>query len=63
MQISDGVKKWSILLPTYPLPAKWRVAVRRKGLANLELVGPALDHEADARIGRNRDMNAMPTME
>jgi len=37
MQISDGVKKWSILLPTYPLPAKWRVAVRRKGLANLEL--------------------------
>ncbi len=37
MQISDGVKKWSILLPTYPLPAKWRVAVRRKRLANLEL--------------------------
>lgn len=37
IQISDGVKKWSILLPTYPLPAKWRVAVRRKGLANLEL--------------------------
>ncbi len=37
MQISDGVKKWSILLPTYPLPAKWRVAVRRKGLAGLEL--------------------------
>jgi hypothetical protein len=37
MQISDGVKKWSILLPTYPLPAKWRVAARRKGLANLEL--------------------------
>jgi len=37
MQISDGVKKWSILLPTYPLPAKWRVSVRRKGLANLEL--------------------------
>jgi hypothetical protein len=37
MQISDGVKKWSILLPTYPLPAKWRVALRRKGLANLEL--------------------------
>jgi len=37
MQISDGVKKWSILLPTYPLPAKWRVAMRRKGLANLEL--------------------------
>lgn len=37
MQISDGVKKWSILLPTYPLPARWRVAARRKGLANLEL--------------------------
>jgi len=37
MQISDGVKKWSILLPTYPLPATWRVALRRKGLANLEL--------------------------
>jgi hypothetical protein len=37
MQISDGVKKWSILLPTYPLPARWRVAARRKGLANLEV--------------------------
>ena len=35
--ISDGVKKWSILLPTYPLPANWRVAVRRKYLAQLEL--------------------------
>jgi hypothetical protein len=37
MQISDGVKKWSILLPTYPLPASWRVSLRRRGLANLEL--------------------------
>ncbi len=36
MQISDGVKKWSILLPTYPLPARWRVNLRRRGLAALE---------------------------
>jgi hypothetical protein len=35
-QISDGVKKWSILLPTYLLPAKQRVAVRRKYLSRLE---------------------------
>lgn len=35
--ISDGVKKWSILLPTYPLPASWRVALRRRYLARLEL--------------------------
>ena len=35
--ISDGVKKWSILIPTLPLPATWRVAVRRRYLARLEL--------------------------
>ena len=35
--ISDGVKKWSILIPTWPLPATWRVAVRRRYLARLEL--------------------------
>jgi len=35
--ISDGVKKWSILLPTYLLPAGARVAVRRKYLSRLEL--------------------------
>lgn len=37
LQISDGVKKWSILLPTWPLPAGLRVALRRKYLARLEL--------------------------
>jgi len=37
IQISDGVKKWSILLPTYPLPARWRVALRRRYLSRLEL--------------------------
>lgn len=36
LRISDGVKKWSILLPTYPLPAKQRVALRRRYLARLE---------------------------
>jgi hypothetical protein len=36
-QISDGVKKWSILLPTYPLPPVWRVSLRRRGLARLEM--------------------------
>lgn len=35
--ISDGVKKWSILLPTAVLPRKLRVAARRSGLARLEL--------------------------
>jgi hypothetical protein len=35
--ISDGVKKWSILIPTWPLPANWRVSVRRRYLARLEL--------------------------
>ena len=37
LRISDGVKKWAILLPTYPLPAKQRVAVRRRYLSRLEL--------------------------
>jgi hypothetical protein len=35
--VSDGVKKWSILLPTAVLPRPWRVAVRRRRLARLEL--------------------------
>ena len=37
IQISDGVKKWSILVPTYLLPTRSRVAVRRRHLARLEL--------------------------
>jgi hypothetical protein len=35
--VSDGVKKWSILIPTWPLPASWRVGLRRRYLARLEL--------------------------
>jgi hypothetical protein len=35
--LSDGVKKALILIPTEPLPAKTRVALRRKYLAALEL--------------------------
>ncbi len=35
--LSDGVKKALILIPTQPLPARTRVALRRKHLANLEL--------------------------
>jgi hypothetical protein len=35
--LSDGVKKALILIPTEPLPAKTRVALRRKHLAKLEL--------------------------
>lgn len=35
--LSDGVKKALILIPTQPLPASTRVALRRKHLANLEL--------------------------
>ena len=35
-QFSDGVKKWAILLPTYPFPARYRVAMRRRHLAALE---------------------------
>jgi hypothetical protein len=37
LQISDGVKKWAVLVPTAPLPAAWRVAARRRALARLEL--------------------------
>ncbi len=37
LRISDGVKKWAILLPTYLLPAKQRVAIRRRYLSRLEL--------------------------
>ena len=37
LHLSDGVKKWSILVPTYPLPAKTRVALRRKYLSQLEM--------------------------
>ena len=35
--LSDGVKKALILLATQPLPARWRVGARRRGLAGLEL--------------------------
>jgi hypothetical protein len=35
--LSDGVKKALILIPTQPLPASTRVALRRKHLANLEM--------------------------
>ena len=37
LQLSDGVKKWLILLPTMPLPARQRVALRRRYLAGLEM--------------------------
>jgi hypothetical protein len=37
LQLGDGVKKWSVLLPTAVLPRPWRVAVRRHYLARLEL--------------------------
>lgn len=36
-QFSDGVKKWAILLPTQPLPAKRRVSLRRRYLSRLEM--------------------------
>ncbi len=36
-KLSDGVKKALILIPTQPLPANMRVALRRKYLAELEL--------------------------
>lgn len=36
-QFSDGVKKWAILLPTQPLPAKLRVSLRRRYLSRLEM--------------------------
>ena len=37
LNLSDGVKKALILIPTQPLPASTRVALRRKYLAELEL--------------------------
>jgi hypothetical protein len=37
LQLSDGVKKWSVLLPTAPLPRRWRIAARERLLARLEL--------------------------
>jgi hypothetical protein len=37
LHVSDGVKKWSILVPTYPMPAKTRVALRRRYLSRLEM--------------------------
>jgi len=37
LQISDKTKKWSILVPTYALPAGWRVAIRRRYLSRLQL--------------------------
>jgi len=37
LQLSDGVKKWSVLLPTAPLPRPWRVAARERLLARQEL--------------------------
>ena len=37
LQLGDGVKKWSVLLPTAVLPTPWRVAARRHFLARLEL--------------------------
>jgi Sulfotransferase domain len=41
LQVGDGVKKWAVLAPTAILPRPWRVAIRRQGLARLE-VGKAL---------------------
>jgi hypothetical protein len=37
LNLSDGVKKALILIPTEPLPASTRVALRRRWLARLEL--------------------------
>lgn len=45
--LSDGVKKALILIPTQPLPAKTRVSLRRKYLAELEL---AKAHKANFLI-------------
>jgi Sulfotransferase domain len=45
--LSDGVKKALILIPTQPLPARTRVALRRKHLARLEL---AKAHRANCLI-------------
>src|SRR5918994_6599135 len=41
LQISDGVKKWSVLAPTAVLPTRSRVAARRRLLARLELAKAA----------------------
>jgi len=41
LQIGDGVKKWSVLLPTAMLPTPWRVGARRHYLARLELAKAA----------------------
>jgi Sulfotransferase domain len=41
LQLGDGVKKWSVLVPTAVLPAPWRVAARRQWLARLELAKAA----------------------
>ena len=37
LTLSDGVKKWLVLLSTAPLPESWRVASRCSRLARLEL--------------------------
>ena len=37
LTLSDGVKKWLVLLSTAPLPESWRVASRCSWLARLEL--------------------------
>jgi hypothetical protein len=41
LQVGDGVKKWSVLLPTAVLPTPWRVGARRRWLARLELAKAA----------------------
>jgi hypothetical protein len=37
LKLSDGVRKALVIAPTEPLPAAWRVALRRRYLARLEL--------------------------
>jgi hypothetical protein len=37
LQVGDGVKKWSVLVPTAVLPTPWRVGARRHYLGRLEL--------------------------
>ncbi|TCO76272.1 sulfotransferase domain-containing protein [Chromatocurvus halotolerans] len=41
LNLSDGVKKALIIAPTEVLPARWRVGLRRRGLAKLELAKAA----------------------
>ena len=41
LQLGDGFKKWSVLVPTAVLPTPWRVAARRRLLARLELAKAA----------------------